>query len=130
LGGSEALHRPAAGTPSWTGAVALLALAGIAAVVATSGIARRAVGALLAAAGVAVLAGSAPGFGAAPLGTAALVAGGLLLIATGGFVVVGEPRLARFGARYARSGAVPADPDRAAWDALDEGRDPTDPAAR
>jgi hypothetical protein len=35
--------------------------------------------------------------------------------------------MARLGARYAASGArtAQADPDRAAWAALDEGRDPT-----
>jgi hypothetical protein len=42
-------------------------------------------------------------------------------------VLLREPRMARLGARYAAEGARPttADPDRAAWVALDEGRDPT-----
>lgn len=59
------------------------------------------------------------------------VAGGVLLVAVGVFVLLKEPLLARFGARYAATGAREAgrDPDRAAWAALDEGRDPTaDPA--
>ncbi|MGI5129420.1 Trp biosynthesis-associated membrane protein [Pseudonocardia sp. CA-107938] len=124
--GAAALPWPA-GAPSWTGGVALLALAGVAGVVATAGVARRAVGAVLAVAGIAVLAGSVSGIGAAPLGTAALVGGGLLLIGTGALVAWREPRLARFGARYDRSpdDRPAADPDRAAWDALDAGQDPT-----
>lgn len=59
------------------------------------------------------------------------VAGGLLLAAAGAVLVLAEPRLPRLGAAYAAPGArrPPADPDRAAWTALDEGRDPTaDPA--
>jgi len=126
LWGAAALPWPAPGAPSWTGGVALLALAGIAGVVATSGPLRRGVGLLLAAVGVAVLVGAVPQFTAAALGATALVVGGLALLATGGLVAAREPALARFGARYARAGsAPPADPDRAAWDALDEGRDPT-----
>lgn len=129
LWGAGALPWPA-GAPSWVGGVALLALAGIAGVVATSGILRRAVGILLVVVGLAVLVASVPGLRTALLGTAALVVGGLLLTATGGFVAAREPGLATFGARYDRSvdgrPAVPAaDPDRAAWDALDAGRDPT-----
>jgi hypothetical protein len=39
---------------------------------------------------------------------------------------VAEPGLARFGSRYTtRPAAEAADPDRATWDALDAGRDPT-----
>jgi hypothetical protein len=50
-----------------------------------------------------------------------------VLLAAGVFVLVRERRLARLGARYAAPGnrRVTADPDRAAWEALDEGRDPT-----
>ena len=125
LWGASALPWPAPGAPSWTGGVAALALAGIAGVVATSGPVRRGVGALLAAVGVAVLVGAVPQFAAAALGATALVVGGIALLGTGGLVAVREPVLARFGARYARAGAPPADPDRAAWEALDEGRDPT-----
>lgn len=126
LWGAAALPWPAPGAPAWAGGVAVLALAGIAGVVATSGILRRGVGVLLAAVGAAVLVGSAPQFAGAPLGATALVVGGLVLLATGALVAFREPGLARFGARYARTGtAPPADPDRAAWDALDEGRDPT-----
>jgi uncharacterized membrane protein (TIGR02234 family) len=65
--------------------------------------------------------------------------GVLLLVAAGIMLAAGERRLPRLGARYAarpagRAVAGPAetagvradsDPDRAAWDALDAGRDPT-----
>lgn len=135
----------AAALPSLTG-VALVALAGIAAVVATAGLFRRALACLLGLAGVAVAgfaiaAASAPVLPAAalpagstdalrPTVTAApllAVAGGVVLLAVGVFVLLREPRLARLGARYAAAGARPTitDPDRAAWVALDEGRDPT-----
>lgn len=117
--------------PSLTG-VALLALAGIAAAVATSGWIRRALACLLGVAGAAVavfavvdlLAPPAPGVTGAPL---LAVAGGVALVAVGVFVLLREPRMARLGTRYAAAGARPtmADPDRAAWVALDEGRDPT-----
>ncbi|WP_308292870.1 Trp biosynthesis-associated membrane protein [Pseudonocardia sp. McavD-2-B] len=44
-------------------------------------------------------------------------------------LVVREPRLPRLGARYAAPGTqaatTPADPDRAAWERLDAGGDPT-----
>ena len=139
----------AAVLPSLTG-VALVALAGVAAVVATAGIVRRVLACLLGLAGVAVAgfavaaalapvlpatalpAGSAdaarPAVTAAPL---LAVAGGLVLAGVGVFVLLREPRMARLGARYTAAGtrSTVTDPDRAAWVALDEGRDPTvDPA--
>jgi hypothetical protein len=125
LWGASALPWPPPGAPSWTGGVAVLALAGIAGVVATSGLFRRGVGVLLAAVGGAVLVGAVAEFAASLFGASALVVSGLALLGTGVLVAAREPGLARFGARYARAGASPADPDRAAWDALDEGRDPT-----
>ena len=138
-------------------AVALLALAGVAAVVATRGPLRRGVGLLLAlaGAGAGAVAGWAlrpdpwpaggPGSGRVPLPpgtpdaaapgwpvdtTAAPVlaaAGAALLLLAGLFVLVREPRLAQFGARYDRRPERRAelDPDRAAWQELDAGRDPT-----
>jgi Tryptophan-associated transmembrane protein (Trp_oprn_chp) len=127
----------AAAAPSALTGIALLALAGIAAVVATSGVARRVVGGLLGVAGVVVVVATAAAVVAATAlaGTGPLLAaaGGLVLAGAGGVVVVREPHLARLGARYAAAGSrsAPADPDRAAWAALDEGRDPTaDPADR
>ncbi|MDT7615297.1 MAG: hypothetical protein QOF00_2744 [Pseudonocardiales bacterium] len=59
------------------------------------------------------------------------VAGGLLLVVIGVLVALREPRLSRLGARYAAPSkrTVELDPDRAAWQDLDAGRDPTaDPA--
>jgi hypothetical protein len=53
-----------------------------------------------------------------------------VLLAVGLGVLVRERRLPRLGARYAAPGARPAptDPDRAAWQDLDAGRDPTNRA--
>ncbi|HXV93131.1 MAG TPA: Trp biosynthesis-associated membrane protein, partial [Pseudonocardia sp.] len=56
------------------------------------------------------------------------LSGGLVLLAVGVLVLVAGRGMPRLGARYAAPGArsrVPEDPDRAAWDALDSGRDPT-----
>jgi Tryptophan-associated transmembrane protein (Trp_oprn_chp) len=131
----------AAAMPSLTG-VALLALAGIAGVVATAGLVRRGLACLLGLAGVAVAWSATAALFARPVPpegadealrqavTAApllAVTGGIVLFAVGVFVLLREPRLARLGARYAAAGARPTitDPDRAAWAALDEGRDPT-----
>ncbi|HEY4418421.1 MAG TPA: Trp biosynthesis-associated membrane protein [Pseudonocardia sp.] len=119
--------------PSLTG-VALLALAAIAAVVATGGPLRRAVGALLALVGIVVGVVVVQSVVAPPAGqiarTAApllAVAGAVVLLLVGVFVLLREPRFPRFGARYAAPGARPVetDPDRAAWQALDAGVDPT-----
>ncbi|WP_147260750.1 Trp biosynthesis-associated membrane protein [Pseudonocardia hierapolitana] len=114
----------AAGEPALSG-LALLALAGVAGVVATAGVLRRVVGGLLAAAGLvqAVL--------AAVAGPVLALPGAVVLLAAGVVALAWEPRLPRFGARYAAPGErrVERDPDRAAWQDLDEGRDPTiDPA--
>ena len=140
-------------TPALAGS-AWFALACIAAFVATSGVARRVLAAVVALVGVVVAAiGWAgqtrteygvdtggrlpPGLTEAPPPLAVTpapllaVSAGVLLAAVGLLVLVGEPRLARLGARYAAPGARPAeiDPDRAAWQDLDAGRDPTaDPA--
>lgn len=140
-------------SPALSG-VALLALAGVAAVVATGGLLRRAVGLLLALAGAAVGVVAARGLLADPFATdGALpalppgmsaealryqltettpapwlaVAGALVLVAAGLHVAVRERGLARLGARYAAPGRRPreVDPDRAAWQDLDAGRDPT-----
>jgi hypothetical protein len=126
----------------WLTGTALLALAGVAGVVAAGGVLRRLVGALLALAGLgavvfalrALLAPAAvtvdgvrhePGEPtAAPL---LAVAAAVVLLAVGITVLVRERGLPRLGPRYAAPGgrAVERDPDRAAWQELDEGRDPT-----
>lgn len=127
LWGAAGLSWPVPGAvPAWPTGLAWLAVAGIAGVSATSGIARRLVGGLLAVVGIGALAGAVTA--AAAPGTAAgpwiALAGAVALAAAGGFVAFAEPRLARFGARYARRPAD-VDPDRAAWQELDAGRDPT-----
>ncbi len=141
-------------SPSLTG-FALVALAGVAALVATGGVVRRVLAGLLALAGAAVAwtaavaltrtaatvtgaPASLPRPATSPPPTldvtpapALAVAGGLLLLGVGVLVLLREPRLSRLGARYAAPGARPVevDPDRAAWQDLDAGRDPTvDPA--
>ncbi|MFC4949765.1 Trp biosynthesis-associated membrane protein [Pseudonocardia sp. GCM10023141] len=139
--------------PSMAG-VALLALATVAALVAMSGIARRLLGVLVAVVGVLEGLDGVRGLlgtpfdrdgplPVTPTGVAAealrhqpteltgapllAVAGGVLLLVVGLFVVLREPRLPRFGARYAAAGKSrpETDPDRAAWQDLDAGRDPT-----
>jgi hypothetical protein len=142
--------------PALTG-LALVALAGVAGVVATGGVLRRLVGVLLVGAAVwvvavvvpvwtgdpaAVAAAATPPGGVPPAALAGqpaaataaplLALGGALALLGGGLVVLlREPRLPRLGARYAAGSRPPAvqDPDRAAWADLDEGRDPTADAA-
>jgi uncharacterized membrane protein (TIGR02234 family) len=142
-------------------ATALLALAGVAAVVAVGGAVRRILGALLAVVGAFVVGAGLLGWSGSPFDTdtdaggaglpqpppgipvdalrhqpteitaAPLLAalGGLLLVAAGLVVVLSQRRLPRLGARYTPPGdrSPPTDPDRAAWQDLDEGRDPTAP---
>jgi uncharacterized membrane protein (TIGR02234 family) len=141
----------------WLGGTALLALAGVAGVVATGGVLRRLVGVLLGLAGIGVFLfgirailldpyatdASAASLPEPPPGVSVdelryqptdvtgapllAIAGAVVLLAVGVLVVVRERRLPRLGARYAAPGErrVERDPDRAAWQELDEGRDPT-----
>ena len=140
---------------------ALLCLAAVGGLLATSGWGRRVVGTLVAVAGLwAVLRGAAgladPASEALPVGVrpgdrplpAEAVLPGPLLGVLGGLLMLGAGLLAarhaavlpRLGARYDAPGApaargaeggagegrrAPGDPDRALWEALDEGRDPT-----
>lgn len=136
-------------------AVAALLLAAVAATVALSGIARRVLGVVVALAGVAagwatlaqvvtpptpaqlVSAREGLSTGGRPIGTSVVsasvwpwlaVAGAVVAVLAGGLLAVREARMARLGARYAAPGTPtdePADPDRAAWEQLDDGRDPT-----
>lgn len=136
------------------GGVAVLALAAVAATVAVSGIARRVLGAVVALAAVAtgaavtgVLSGPPPVgeladaagvavgvTGPVPVdGTPASwlgLSGTVLLLAAGMTLLVAERGLPRLGRRYSAPGAGSsvADPDRAVWNELDAGRDPTDVA--
>ncbi|SHF32007.1 Trp biosynthesis-associated membrane protein [Streptoalloteichus hindustanus] len=129
--------------------LALLALAAIAAAVATGGWARRVLGALLV-----VVAGAAlwltvlqPGPGSGwsdhlgaqqvakvrdadaqrPWAMALAGAGGGLVLAAGVLLVLRGHRMPRMGEKYRTPSAStrPVDPQRRMWDALDAGDDPT-----
>ena len=127
-------------------ALALLGLAGVAAVVATRSWGRVAVGALLAVAGAwsVALVGrvvadqEAAALREAPAGSLALVLresggawpyvallGGLLLTASGLLVVLRGRRWAAMGARYDAPTAKRAAGEASLWEALDRGEDPT-----
>ncbi|ROO61211.1 putative membrane protein (TIGR02234 family) [Micromonospora sp. Llam0] len=137
----------------WLPAVALVGLAGTGAVLATRGLARRLVGALLAALGVALAAGGLTVLlaGAGPAGPttdstvsapqwpALTVIGAVLLVAGGLVTALRSRHWPAMGARYERSrpGGDGSGGDRSsrstldAWNALDRGEDPTadDPGA-
>ncbi|MBE1464471.1 Trp biosynthesis-associated membrane protein [Kibdelosporangium phytohabitans] len=112
--------------------LALIYLAGVAGVLATSGWPRRAVGVLLALTGIAACwpavngafehAQGLPARGLALLGGLAVVAAGVLLVRRG-------HRMPRLGAKYqapaaARSASEPSG-EKEMWRALSEGDDPT-----
>lgn len=127
---------------------ALLALAAIGGLLATSGWGRRAVGAVVALAGLwavlrtvtGVVAPVADALPAAArqagrvVGVEVTVAwplvgalGGLLLLGAGVLVALRGSAMPRLGARYDAPGARtrPPDEDRSLWEALDAGEDPT-----
>ncbi|MGJ6966446.1 TIGR02234 family membrane protein [Streptosporangium sp. G11] len=150
---------PALGPAAWA------ALAAVVAVLATGGVWRGLVGAVMALGGAGMIAGSWWGSGAsaalrisaeqAPMSAATAPqvasavawpllasAGGLLLLAGGVAVILRGGRWPGMSGRYDRQGAGPAGEsrpapaesapsERALWDALDEGTDPTaDPDPR
>jgi uncharacterized membrane protein (TIGR02234 family) len=121
--------------------LALLSLAAVAALFAVGGWLRRIIGALLLIAGIAVLwlgindLGGV--FGAHPngyprwqiLGAHGLtLVGGVLLAIVGVLVVRAATALPKLGARYEASAGTRkrANPDAELWQALSEGRDPTE----
>ena len=126
----------------WLPAVALVGLAGTGAVLATRGLARRLVGALLAALGVALAAGGLTVLvaGAGPTGPttdstvsapqwpASTVIGAVLLAAGGLVTALRSRHWPAMGARYERSrpGGRSSRSTLDAWNALDRGEDPTD----
>jgi hypothetical protein len=110
------------------GALAVLALAGVAASVATGGWARRLVGVVLVAAGVAAIgAGVVSGPGSLTWGRVLAVLSGALVMLAGGLLVWFGGRMPRLGASYRapgdRRGA--RDPDGDLWRSLSQGDDPT-----
>ncbi len=138
--------------------LALVGLAGLGAALATGGVARRLVGLVLLAAGIAVTARAAFSFGTPPsglagsltrpaqlvgeaqlhaLGPALALLGGILLTAAGVLVALGVGAR-RLGARYDRTagrrstgtGDAGALEQGDWWKALDAGTDPTDGAPR
>jgi uncharacterized membrane protein (TIGR02234 family) len=133
----------------WVIGLALVALAGTGALLATRGVARRVLGVLLALAGAGVAAGAVYGRATVDPGSAGAGANvwPVLCVLGGLIIVAGGVTAARLGhewpamsARYDRKPAAPAqytpaakasDADlapadhRTAWDALDRGDDPT-----
>ncbi|MFG1695652.1 Trp biosynthesis-associated membrane protein [Nonomuraea sp. NPDC049309] len=135
--------------------VALAGLAGVVAVLATRGTGRRVVGAVLALCGAGVAAAvwaaiddanvtgwlgerdvlhgsSGVPWEAAPLWPAVAAAGALLMLAGGITAIARGPRWAGMSARYDRAQGTDGEAkaqvsdDRALWDALDRGDDPTE----
>lgn len=132
----------------WVIGLALVALAGTGALLATRGIVRRVLGGLLALCGLGVAAGAIVGRATVDPGTAGSGATGwaIACVAGGLIIALGGVAAARLGhrwptmsARYDRKSVAPAqyraaprtDPalapadNRAAWEALDRGDDPT-----
>ncbi|MCU7723494.1 Trp biosynthesis-associated membrane protein [Actinoplanes sp. KI2] len=133
----------------WVTGLAVVALAGTGALLATSGRLRQAVGVLLSLAGLGVIVGAIAGRvgldpGSARGGTTwpiLCVAGGVIILAGGVTAVRQGHRWPRMSARYDRKPVPPprSEPPtgeerdksaavadhRAAWDALDRGDDPT-----
>ncbi|MEV4637182.1 Trp biosynthesis-associated membrane protein [Actinoplanes sp. NPDC049548] len=124
----------------WVTGLALVALAGGGALLATRGTARRVLGALLAAAGAGLAVAAGLGRAGLDIGAAgaggtlwpvACVLGGLLIVAGGWQAVRHGHEWPGMGARYERRPATtPAQNEdradtRAVWDALDRGDDPT-----
>ncbi len=115
----------------WPIAVALVALAGTGALLATRGRARTVIGALLSVAGIAIIAGGADGLrfaAGARYAWPVLVMLGGLLVTYAGFRTVREGSTwPSMGAKYERAAAPKDRPvtDATMWDDLDRGVDPT-----
>ncbi|MFI7543240.1 Trp biosynthesis-associated membrane protein [Actinoplanes sp. NPDC049599] len=136
--------RTGADLAPWVIGLALVALAGAGALLATRGPARRLLGGVLVLVGLGVAAGAITGRAGLAVGAAgaggtvwpvACVLGGLLIMLGGLSAARHGHEWPAMGARYERRGtagppAADADVDqrvdtRAAWDALDRGDDPT-----
>jgi hypothetical protein len=110
----------------WIPALALAALAGGGALLATRGAVRTAVGGLLLLCGVGVVLGAAYAVAreAEPFWPIAAALGGLAVFDAGWLAVRKGRSWAAMGARYERA-AEPTDDPASMWDELDHGRDPT-----
>jgi hypothetical protein len=137
--GLSALRDTTTGTAEqpWVAGLAVVALAGAGALLATRGVVRRVLGGVLVLTGLAVAAGTIAAraglAGGSLVWPVAGVAGGLVVAAGGLIAARSGHRWPAMGARYERTtapaaAARAAEPDdtRAAWDALDQGVDPTD----
>ncbi len=109
--------------------LAVLALAGIAGVVAVGGIFRRILGSVFAAAGVVPiwLGVNGPEVSGFTWGRTLAVIGGVLMVAAGIVLLARSNRLPRLGARYQSPSVAKefAQDDSDLWSALSEGDDPT-----
>jgi uncharacterized membrane protein (TIGR02234 family) len=135
--------RTGADLEPWVIGLALVALAGAGALLATRGPVRRLLGGLLAVIGLGVAAGAVAGRVGLEVGSAgagaivwpvACALGGVLIVLGGLSAARSGHEWPAMGARYERRGAGTPAPDadvdqrvdtRAAWDALDRGDDPT-----
>ncbi|WP_341770900.1 Trp biosynthesis-associated membrane protein [Actinocrispum wychmicini] len=116
------------GVPTSLVPLALLALAGIAGVLATSGWARRVVGGVVVLAGVAAgWAGLDGGLGHGLWARVVALLAALALVVAGVVLVRSGHRMPRLGARYQTPAAARANetPEKELWRALSEGQDPT-----
>jgi hypothetical protein len=111
----------------WLTALALVALAGGGAVLATKGIARTVIGGLLLFAGTGVVLAAAIGVAreATPFWPVVAALGGLAVFDAGWLTVYKGRSWTSMGARYERADPRPADTPKGMWDELDHGRDPT-----
>jgi hypothetical protein len=100
-------------------ALAVLALAAIAAALATGGLPRRLLGIVVAAVGVVT---ALTALGSAVLPAILGIAAGALLLAGGALLATLGHRMPRMGSRYEPG---PARGGPSMWDELDAGRDPT-----
>ncbi|WP_250212952.1 Trp biosynthesis-associated membrane protein [Acrocarpospora catenulata] len=132
--GAVTVNRPVAAltgdeVAAWLTPVALAALAGCVAVLATRGVWRSVVGVLVALCGAGVVAAGLQAYGTAVLDRTywpvAAVAGGALLLVGGLVTALRGRRWAGMSARYSRTPDDSAPSARRLWDALDEGLDPT-----
>ncbi|GAA4600044.1 hypothetical protein BJY16_003323 [Actinoplanes octamycinicus] len=127
--------RTGADAQPWLIGLAVVALAGAGALLATKGLARRVLGGVLAATGAGIVAGALLARTGTTLWPVAAVLGGVAVMVGGVLAVRHGHEWAAMSARYERKPRVPAErapadelapaDNRAAWDALDRGDDPT-----